>query len=87
LPTLLSLNFDSPRRPKLSTEGKLIRSLPVNGDIHDVLELANGNWLAAIGEDAGFEEYDRTGKTVWTTAISPVSTLPVASGVAAGRSA
>jgi hypothetical protein len=51
---------------ELSAEGKLLRSRPVNGDVHDVREIANGNWLVALGEGDGVVEYDKTGKIVWS---------------------
>jgi hypothetical protein len=51
---------------EFSSEGKLLRTQPVNGDIHDVRELANGHWLVALGEGDGVVEYDRSGNIVWS---------------------
>ncbi len=62
---------------ELSSEGRLVRSLPVNGDVHDVRELANGNWLVALGEGAGVAEYDREGKTVWGIGRNEVTDNPL----------
>ena len=62
---------------ELSSEGKLLRSLPVNGDVHDVRELSNGNWLVALGEGDGVEEYDRSGKRLWGIGRNEVPDHPL----------
>jgi hypothetical protein len=62
---------------ELSPEGALLRSLPVDGDIHDVRELPNGNWLLALGEGAGVREYDRNGKPVWHISRNEVADNPL----------
>ena len=62
---------------ELSAEGSLLRSLPVNGDVHDVRELANGNWLVALGEGSGVQEYDRAGQTVWAIGRNEVADNPL----------
>jgi hypothetical protein len=62
---------------ELSADGKLLRSQPVNGDIHDVRELANGNWLVALGEGDGVVEYDKTGKIVWNIGRNEVTDNPI----------
>jgi hypothetical protein len=51
---------------ELSADGKLLRSQTVNGDVHDVRELADGHWLVALGEGDGVVEYDKAGKIVWS---------------------
>lgn len=62
---------------ELSAEGSLLRSLPVSGDVHDVRELANGNWLVALGEGAGAQEYDRAGTMVWGIGRNEVTDNPL----------
>ena len=62
---------------ELSADGKLLRTQPVNGDVHDVRELANGNWLVALGEGDGVVEIDRTGKTVWNIGRNEVTDNPI----------
>jgi hypothetical protein len=62
---------------ELSADGKLLRSQPVNGDIHDVRELANGNWLVALGEGDGVVEYDKAGKIVWSIGRDEVTDNPL----------
>ena len=62
---------------ELAADGKLLRSQPVNGDIHDVRELANGNWLVALGEGDGVVEYDKAGKIVWSIGRNEVTDNPI----------
>jgi hypothetical protein len=58
---------------ELSGEGKLLRTLPVNGDVHDVRELPNGHWLVALGEGDGVVEYGRGGQAVWRIGRNEIS--------------
>ncbi|MFM9016758.1 MAG: PQQ-binding-like beta-propeller repeat protein, partial [Verrucomicrobiota bacterium] len=62
---------------ELSGDGKLLRKQPVNGDVHDVRELANGNWLVALGEGDGVVEYDKSGKAVWNIGPNEVTDNPL----------
>ena len=62
---------------ELSADGKLLRTQPVEGDVHDVRELANGNWLIALGEGAGVVEIDRSGKTVWNVGRNEIKDNPL----------
>jgi hypothetical protein len=62
---------------ELSAEGSLMRSLPVNGDVHDVRELSNGNWLIALGEGSGVEEYVSAGKAVCAIGRNEVTDHPL----------
>ena len=62
---------------ELSADGKLLRTQPVKGDIHDVRELANGNWLVALGEGDGVVEYDKSGQVVWNIGRNEVTDNPL----------
>jgi len=58
---------------ELSADGKLLRNLSVKGEPHDVRELANGNWLVALGEGDGVVEYDKAGKIAWNISRDEVT--------------
>lgn len=62
---------------ELSADGKLLRTQKVDGDVHDVRELANGHWLVALGEGAGVVEYDRAGQVVWNIGRNEVTDNPL----------
>jgi hypothetical protein len=62
---------------ELSADGKLLRNLSVKGEPHDVRELANGNWLVALGEGDGVVEYDKAGKITWNISRDEVTDNPI----------
>ncbi len=62
---------------ELSPEGALLRTQPVEGDVHDVRELPNGNWLVACGEGNGILEFDKSGKVIWSVGRNEIANNPL----------
>jgi hypothetical protein len=62
---------------ELSAAGKLIRTQPVEGDVHDVRELANGHWLVALGEGDGVVEIDKAGRITWNIGRNEITNNPI----------
>ena len=54
------------RIDELDTEGKVLRSIPVAGDVHEALLLPDGHLLVATGEGHAVIEYDANMKEVWS---------------------
>jgi len=50
---------------ELDGEGKVLREVPVTGDPHEVVLLANKNLLITCGDGHQVVEVDPSGKTVW----------------------
>jgi hypothetical protein len=51
---------------ELDGEGKVLRSIPVPGDVHAALLLPDGHLLVATGEGRAVIEYDAALKEVWS---------------------
>jgi hypothetical protein len=54
------------RIEELDGEGKVLRSLPVPGDVHEAVLLPDGHLLVACGEGHAVIEYDAALKEVWS---------------------
>lgn len=50
----------------LDGAGRVLRALPVPGDVHEAVELPGGNLLVTCGDGHKVVEYDADGKIVWT---------------------
>jgi hypothetical protein len=50
---------------ELDADGKVLREVPVTGDPHEVVQLANQNLLITCGDGHQVVEVDPAGKTVW----------------------
>ncbi|MEY4484261.1 MAG: hypothetical protein RL693_1713, partial [Verrucomicrobiota bacterium] len=62
---------------ELAADGKLLRTVKVEGDVHDVRELANGNLLVACGEGDGVVEIDKSDKIVWNVGRNEIVNNPI----------
>jgi hypothetical protein len=50
---------------EVNGEGKIIREIPTEGDVHEVIPLPKGHLLLSCGEGHKVIELDKAGKTVW----------------------
>src|SRR5205823_2582287 len=62
---------------ELDANGKVLRSIPVDGDVHEALLLPNGHLLVATGEGHAVIEYDAAFKEVWSLKGSEVPGNPL----------
>ena len=53
------------RIDELAGDGKVLRSIPVAGDVHEALLLPDGHLLIATGEGRSVIEYDQAMHVVW----------------------
>jgi len=54
------------RVEELDGDGKTLRSIPIPGDVHDVVLLPNGHLLIGCGEGHEVQELDEHEKVVWS---------------------
>lgn len=71
------------RVEELDGDGKTLRSIPVPGDVHETVPLANGHLLIACGEGHKVIELDENEKVVWSLDENeiPGHTLRLVSGL------
>jgi hypothetical protein len=50
---------------ELDADGRTIRFIPIDGDVHEFLPLPNGHFLVACGEGRKVQELDSSLKVVW----------------------
>ena len=62
---------------ELDGEGAVLRSIPVEGDVHEALILPDGHLLVAAGEGHAVIEYDAAMKEVWSLKGSEVPGDPL----------